>query len=368
MSPSLAPPIPADVVAAADYERHARARVGAATWAYVDGAAADGLTAAANLAAWRGLRLLPRALAPMRGANTAVALFGQALPHPLILAPVAAHGLVHAEAEAATRTGAAATGALMVASAEASLPLDRIAGAASGPLWLQLCLQPRRGDTLRLIRRAEEAGCAALVITIDAPVSGLRNDEQRAGFRMPEGLTTPNLAGMAAAPVRHLPGRGPAFLGLMDAAPGWEDIRWLKTVTRLPILPKGIMSADDAERAIRCGADGIIVSNHGGRVLDTLPATALALAPIAKTVAGRVPVLCDGGIRRGTDALKALALGADAVLIGRPQVHALTVAGAAGVAHLLALLRHELEVAMALTGRRCLEDIDESVLWPADRP
>lgn len=361
-------PIPADIVALADYERHAAQILPAPVRAYVDGAGADGLTAAANLAAWRGLRLQPRVLADLREGGTELQLFGLSLAHPFLLAPTAFHGLAHPEAEHASALGAAATGGLMVVSTQAGLRLEEIAVRAQGPLWFQLYLQARRADTLTLVRRAEAAGYRALVVTVDAPVNGLRNMEQRAGFHLPEGLRAVNLEGFEPPRIRLEPGRSAVFLGLMQAAPRWQDIEWLRTQTRLPILLKGVMAPMDAERAIGCGIDGLIVSNHGGRALDTVPATAEALPPVVAQVAGRVPVLCDGGIRRGTDALKAIALGAAAVLIGRPQIHALAVGGAAGVAHMLTLLRAELEVAMALTGCPRLTDITQDVIWPADRP
>lgn len=356
-------PIPSDIVCAADYQRHAIQNLPPDILSYVNGAGADGLTAQDNRTAWQGLKLESRVLADMRDANTALTLFGLTLPHPVLLAPVAYHGLVHPDAECATRIGAAATGSLMVVSAQAGTSLEQIATAATGPLWFQLYMQPSGPDTLALVRRAEAAGYQALVVTVDAPVNGLRNDEQRAGFRLPAGLRPVNLDGAALPVIREMPGRGPTFLGLMDAAPRWQDIDWLRTQTSLPLLIKGIISPADARLAIEAGADGVIVSNHGGRTLDTLPATADALPRVAQAVAGRVPVLCDGGIRRGTDVLKALALGAQAVLIGRPQLHALAVGGATGVAHLLSILRSELEVAMALTGCRTLADIDGDVIW-----
>ncbi|MFT3690100.1 alpha-hydroxy acid oxidase [Paenirhodobacter sp.] len=354
--------IPPDIVALCDYERHAAALLPAATRAYIDGAGADGLTAEANLAAWRAMRLESRVLADLRGGGTGLDLLGLRLAHPFLLAPVAFHGLAHPEGEHASALGAAATGGLMVVSTQSGLRLEEIAARAQGPLWFQLYPQPHREDTLHLIRRAEAAGFRALVVTVDAPVNGIRNMEARAGFHLPEGLRAVNLDGLRPAQVRTEPGRSGVFLGLMDAAPRWEDIDWLRGQTRLPILLKGIMSAPDAAHAVEAGADGVIVSNHGGRTLDTLPATADVLPEIVDRIAGRVPVLSDGGIRRGTDALKALALGAAAVLIGRPQIHALAVGGAAGVAHMLSILRAELEVAMALTGRRTLSDIDRSVI------
>lgn len=355
--------IPPDVVALCDYEALATARMPAPVRAYVNGAAADGLTRDDNRAAWGRLRLNGRVLRPMKGANTALSLLGLSLEHPILLAPVASHGLVHAEGEHATALGAAAAGAVMAVSTQAGLSLEEIAARAEGPLWFQLYMQPRREDTLALVRRAAAAGYRALVVTVDAPVNGLRNEEVRAGFALPEALWPPSLAGMAGPEIRHLPGRAATFLGLLDAAPDWDDLAWLIAESPLPVLVKGITAPGDARLAVRAGAAGVVVSNHGGRVLDSLPATADLLPGIVRAVAGQVPVLCDGGIRRGTDVLKALALGASAVMVGRPQIHALSVAGAAGVAHMISLLRAELEVAMALTGCADLQQIGKDVLW-----
>lgn len=358
-------PIPSSIVSLDDYAEQMPAILSDAVNAYINGAGADGITRDANRTAWDAIALEGRVLADLREANTRLTLFGTPLDHPLILAPVAFHDLVHPQGEHATALGAAATGTVMTISTQSGRSLEEIAAQSQGMLWFQLYMQPRREDTLRLVRRAEDAGYRALVVTVDAPVNGLRNMEARAGFHLPPGLRAVNLDGMARPLVREEPGRAPTFLGLMEAAPRWEDMTWLKRQTRLPVLLKGIMSAHDARRAIEAGADGVVVSNHGGRTLDTLPATAGALPRIAAEAAGRIPVLCDGGIRRGTDVLKALALGATAVLIGRPQIHALAFAGAAGVAHMLTLLRAELEVAMALTGRRTMADIDHSVIWRA---
>ncbi len=356
-------PIPADVVALEDYARHAARLIPPEVAAYIDGAGADGLTHAANMASWRDIALQGRVLRDMRGASTATSLLGQKLAHPILLAPCASHGLVHPDGEEATALGAAAAEAVMVVSTQAGLRLEDIAARAQGPLWFQLYLQCRREDSLHLVRRAENAGYRALVVTVDAPVNGIRNIEQRAGFALPHGLRPINLEGYAAPDLQPQPGRAATFLGLLDQAPRWEDIFWLRGQTRLPILLKGITAPEDARAAIEAGLDGIIVSNHGGRVLDSLPATAQILPRIFDAVVGRMPILVDGGIRRGTDVLKALALGADAVLIGRPQLHALAVGGAAGVAHMIGILRAELEVAMALTGCAKIADIDRKVLF-----
>ncbi len=354
--------IPPDVVALCDYERVAKTRLPPMVSAWLDGGAADGVTHAENLGAWNRIMLQGRVLADMRGASTSLTLFGRELEHPLLLAPVAYHRLAHPDGEHATALGAAAAGAILTVSTLASTPIEEIAGQAQGPLWFQLYFQARRADTQALVARAEAAGVRALVVTVDAPVK-LRNTEARIGFRLPEGISAVNVAGMAEAEFRTLPGRSAAFLGLLDSAPRWEDIEWLRSLTRLPVLLKGITCPQDASRAIDLGVDGLVVSNHGGRALDTLPSSADILPRIAEATGARVPLIADGGIRRGTDVLKALALGATAVMIGRPQIHALAVGGARGVAHMITILRAELEVAMALTGRSKLGDIDRSAIW-----
>lgn len=356
-------PIPADCLSLADYERHALQRIEPGALAYIQGAGADGITRDANLAAWAALRLTGRSLAGMKGAHTRLSLFGSDLAHPVMLAPCAWHGLVNPGGEAETALGAGATGTCMVVSTQAGQRLEDVAGAAHAPLWFQLYFQTRRTDTLSLVQRAEAAGYAALVITVDASVNGIRNDEMRAGFQLPPGLRPVNTDGMPGPTTTAGPGESPVFRGLLDHAPVWEDLDWLRGQTRLPILLKGLMHPDDIDRALSIGVDGLIVSNHGGRVLDTLPPTAEILPRVAAQVAGRVPLLCDGGIRRGTDVLKALALGASAVLVGRPQLHALAVGGAPGVAHMVMILRTELEVAMALTGCPTLADIGPGVFW-----
>ncbi|MVW76721.1 alpha-hydroxy acid oxidase [Pseudomonas xionganensis] len=357
--------IPPQIAAVADYEAYARARMTPEAWAYMNGGAADELTLADNLAAFRRIRLRNRVLADLSQGHTLLELFGQRFAHPIFLAPVAYQSLAHPEGELAAVLGASALQAGMVVSTQASHSLEAIAAQAHSPLWFQLYIQPDRAFTEALVRRAEAAGYQALVLTVDAPVSGVRNREQRAGFLLPPGVEAVNLRGMRPLQHEAQAGQGSLLLGgpLLAAAPTWADLAWLRSLTRLPILLKGVMGAEDASRAVAEGADGLIVSNHGGRTLDGLPATIEVLAEVAAAVQGRVPLLLDGGIRRGSDVFKALALGAQAVLVGRPFIHGLATAGAVGVAHVLQLLRAELEVTMALCGCPYLRDIDSSRLF-----
>ncbi|MGE8498762.1 MAG: alpha-hydroxy acid oxidase [Pseudomonas sp.] len=357
--------IPPTIAAVADYEPFARERMSEQAWAYIAGGAADELTLRENVSAFQRLRLRSRVLADLAGGNTRLQLFGQTFQHPIMLAPVAYQKLAHPEGELATVLAASALQAGMVVSTQASVELEVIAREAKGPLWFQLYIQPDREFTRDLVQRAEAAGYQALVLTVDAPVNGARNREQRAGFGLPPGIEAVNLRGMRTLSMDAASPDGGLLLGgsLLAAAPTWKDVQWLRSVTRLPILLKGVMSGSDAIRAVEAGADGIIVSNHGGRTLDTLPASIDVLAEVAEAVDGRVPLLLDGGIRRGSDVFKALALGADAVLVGRPYVFGLAAAGAVGVAHVVQLLRAELEVTMALTGCKDLASIGPDAIW-----
>ena len=357
--------IPPEVAALEDYEALARERLTDHAWAYYSGGAGDEITVRRNREAFMEIALAPRVLASMRGGHTRVSLLGHEYDHPIFLAPIAYHRMAHPEGELATVLGASALKAGMILSTHASTRLEEVASVGESPLWFQLYLQPDRGFTLELLQRAEAAGYKALVVTVDAPLKGLRNREHRALFQLPEGVEAVNLKGMKSIPpVFARPGDPSVYFGpQLDAAPTWQDIAWLQEHTRLPILIKGVMHPADAELALRHQVAGIIVSNHGGRTLDTAPATLDVLPAIVDQVAGRVPILMDGGIRRGTDILKAIALGAKAVLIGRPYIYGLAAAGAVGVAHVLNILRAELEMAMAFTGQTTLDKVDRNVLW-----
>ncbi|MDL5596719.1 alpha-hydroxy acid oxidase [Bacillus subtilis] len=360
------PRIPAEIAAVGDYEAFARERMSPAAWAYLSGGAADEQTLADNLAAFRRVRLLNRVLEDLGSGDTRVQLGDLTLDYPILLAPVAFQRLAHPDGELASTLGASAMGAAMVVSTQASVSLEAIAQAAQAPLWFQLYIQPDRDFTRELVRRAEAAGYRGLMVTVDAPVNGLRNREQRAGFQLPEGIEAVNLRGMRTLPPSVAqPGASPLFGStLLQHAPTWRDLEWLQSLTHLPVWVKGVMNPLDAVRAVEQGVAGIVVSNHGGRTLDGLPATLDVLPAIAEAVGGRVPLILDGGVRRGSDVFKALALGARAVMVGRPYVQALATAGASGVAHVLHLLRTELEVTMALTGCTHLAAIDPSRLWP----
>ena len=364
--------IPPGLVTLADHEQHARTQLDDNAWAYFSGGAADEISLRANRTAWDALSLWPRVLRPLAGGHTRVPLLGRTLAHPILLAPVAFQRLAHPDGELAMAYAAAALGAGVVLSTQASVSLESVAQAVlpdpgRGPLWFQLYLQPDRGFTQALVQRAEATGYEALVLTVDAPTSGVRDRERRAGFRLPPGVGPVNLTGLQVpAPSALSPGQSALFDGLLHHAPTWDDIAWLQSITRLPVLLKGVLHPADARQAVSVGAAGLIVSNHGGRTLDTAPATVTALPRVVQAAGGAVPVLVDGGIRRGTDVLKAMALGASAVLVGRPAVWGLANAGAAGVAHVLRLLRDELEVAMALTGCATLAEATPALLEGQD--
>lgn len=356
--------IPASIASVADYEDFARDRVTEQAWAYLSGGAADELTLRENSAAFRHLMLRTRLLRDLSGGNTRLELFGRTYDSPIFLAPVAYQKLFHPDGELATVLAASAVRACMVVSTQASVSLEDIARHASAPLWFQLYVQPDRSFTVDLVRRAEAAGYQALVVTVDAPVSGPRNREQRASFALPPGVEAVNLRGMPPAMVQQADAGGDGLLGgpLLATAPTWRDLAWLKSLTALPLVIKGVMTAEDARIAVAEGIDGIVVSNHGGRTLDTQPATIDVLPEIVDAVGARVPILLDGGVRRGSDVFKALALGASAVMAGRAYVHGLAAAGPVGVAHVLRILRAELETTMALTGCPNLRAIGPSLI------
>ena len=345
----------AGILSLAEFEERARLCLSAMAYEFLASGAAEEHTVRWNRDAYDRIRLRARVLRDVSAVDTRTTLLGRDLPFPILLAPTAYHRVLHPDGEIETARGAGAASATWVVSMSTTTPIDDIASHATAPLWFQLYIQSDRGFTLDVVRAVEAAGCEALVLTVDSPVIGPRNRQARAQFRLPPGVTTPYLydIGRMQQPIMN-PRRVVAT---------WADVEWLRSVTRLPLLLKGIMDADDADLAVRAGAAAVIVSNHGGRNLDTAPATIDVLPHIVSRVGDRVPLLVDGGIRRGTDVVKALALGAAAVLIGRPYCYGLSVAGAAGVSRVVEILRHELEVAMMLTGISSIAGIDGKVVW-----
>jgi 4-hydroxymandelate oxidase len=342
-------------VSVPDYESLAHERMTHPAWEYINSGSADEVTLRWNREALTRIRLKPRVMVDVSRVDTRIKLFGQEMSHPILLAPTSTHMLAHPEGEVATARGAGAADAVMVISTASNRAVEDIAHASTRPTWFQLYVQDDRALTKDLVLRAQAAGCRALCITVDLPVVYARDRQAHLGKEAPQ-FPYPNLK-IAAGPI----GGARAILSRKF---NWKDLEWIQSFAKTPILLKGVLNPDDAEQAVRRGAAAVVVSNHGGRALDSVPATIDALPAIVDRVAGRIPVLVDGGIRRGTDVLKGLANGATAVLIGRPYLYGLAVAGSDGVRHVVEILRTELEAAMALTGRTSIGAIDRGVLWP----
>jgi 4-hydroxymandelate oxidase len=350
-----------ELLCLADFEEQSESCMSAMARAYACGGAADEITLRANCEDWRKIRLNPRVLVDVSNLDLKTDVLGQSFDLPILLAPAALHRLWHPDGERATVQGASESGAGMVLSSYATEAAETIVQASARPVWFQLYTQADRGVTRHMIESAQAAGCRAICVTVDTPVLGLRHREARAQFRMPPEFKLPNLP---TPPAGHRMERASSLSAGLHPSLNWKDIEWLLSIASVPVLLKGVLNPEDALHAADAGVAGVIVSNHGARNLDTLPSTAAALPRIAEKVRGKkLTLLVDGGIRRGTDIVKALAMGASAVLIGRPYLHGLAIAGAAGVARVIDILRVELLMAMALTGRTSISQIDSSVLW-----
>jgi isopentenyl diphosphate isomerase/L-lactate dehydrogenase-like FMN-dependent dehydrogenase len=352
-----------------EYEGLAESRLDHKAWDYMSGGSDDEVTLHANRAAFAHIQLRPRVLVDVSHCDLSTTVLGTPVSIPILVAPMGYQCLATPEGECATARAAGTAEALMVVSTMATRTLEETAAVATGPLWFQLYVYKDRSISEQLVRRAEAAGYRALVLTVDLPRIGRRERDIRNGFGLPPHLHAANFVTHGS---HEMPETEPGTSGLaahtaahFDESLTWEAVAWLKGITRLPVLLKGILTAEDAALAVQHGADGLIVSNHGGRQLDTVPASIEALPAVAEAVAGRMEVYVDGGIRRGTDVLKALALGARAVLVGRPVLWGLAVAGEAGARDVLELLRAELELALALAGRPTLASIDRSVVSEA---
>jgi 4-hydroxymandelate oxidase len=345
-----------------ELERRARERLDPAAYDFYAGGADDERTLAENPAAWRRWRLKPRVLRDVSQVDTSVSVCGTSVPTPVWAAPVAAHRMAHDDGELATVRGAAAAGSLMVASTVATVGLEDVAAAAGdAPCWFQLYVRRDRAHADELIARAAAAGYTAVVLTVDLPVLGRRRRDEVHETTPMEALSLPNL---------HRPGERGAWLAALasqelDPTLDFDDLAELAAQAEqagLPLLVKGVLRGDDAAACVDAGAAGIVVSNHGGRQLDDAVTGAEALGDVVESVGSRVPVLVDGGLRAGSDVVKALALGASAVLVGRPVIWALSTGGSDGVAALLGELAADTARAMALCGARSIEELDPSVV------
>lgn len=330
------------------YEEAAREKVGAAAWCYVEGGSGNEQTLRANVTAFERIWLRPRVLVPMHDLNLNTTLQGIPISMPIATAPVGFQKLMHPEGEVAAVKGTGQAGTLYVASSSATTSLEEIAREASGPLWFQLYLFEPPSLSEQLVIRAARAGYRAIVVTVDTPYYGRKERFWRNNYQLPDHLRKANFD----------IGVDPMVSSRFD----WRLFDWLRSMTKLPLIIKGILTAEDTKKAIQHGVAGIIVSNHGGRQLDGALPAIVALPEVVAAAAGHVEVYLDGGIRTGTDVLKALALGAKAVFIGRPMLWGLAVQGAEGVTHIFSILREELEYAMALSGRPTPADLDPTLV------
>lgn len=345
-----------------DLEEAAARKMDKAAWAYVQGGAGEEWTLKANREAFHRRSLRPRVLVDVENLEFRTTLQGTRVSAPFYISPTASHGLVHPEAEAATARAAGKANILAAFSTLTSIALEDIAKAApAGPRWFQLYLQPEFSITESLVERAEKAGYSAIILTVDMPVAGNRDRENKAGSP----LASRTVLGNGREVVRPL--RNPVVEGgqahiRKEASNTWKVVDRLQEITRLPLVLKGVLTREDARLAVGHGAKGVVVSNHGGRQLDAAPASLDALPEVVDEVGSEVEVYFDGGIRRGSDIIMALALGAKAVGVGRPVFWALAAGGEAGVSKLLSLLKTDLATVMALTGRRTLSEIDRRLV------
>jgi len=337
------------------FAQQAQTKLPANVWHYLQSDAGSGTQLQTNETGWQAKKLIPRPLAALHQANTQCALFGEQWAHPIMLAPVAYQKLFHADGEIGTAVACNAQQGQMMVSSLASQPVEEIIKQAQQPLWFQLYWQGDREATAVLLNKALAAGASTIVFTVDAPV-------KQALIDLPAGISAVNLAKpLSMQPIQ--PGQSQVFDGWMSQAPTWKDVAWLRQQVKVPVLIKGLMHVEDARRAVTLGCDGIVVSNHGGRVLDSTPSVAAVLPQMVAAVGGQCKILVDSGIRSGQDVFKALAMGADAVCVGRPYVWGLAAEGAMGVAKVIRYLRDELEMTMALTGVSTLAEIRQVELY-----
>jgi 4-hydroxymandelate oxidase len=354
-----------------EYEQRAKSHLSQMAFDYYSSGAWDEVTLRDNRAAFERIKLLPRMLVDVSKRDLSVSILGQTLQLPIIIAPMAFQCLAHPDGEFATARAAASAGTGMILSTLSTKSIEEVAANTSynnstdSIRWFQLYIHKDKGLTRALVERAFAAGYKALCLTVDAPMLGQRERDKHNEFALPTGLHLANLTNMSGLDIPHSSGESGLFTYFaqqLNPAVTWQDLEWLQSLSPLPLVVKGILRADDASIAVKCGAKAIIVSNHGGRQLDSAIASIEALPEIVAAVDNQAAVLVDGGIRRGVDILKALAYGADCVLIGRPILWGLALNGEAGVVHVIELLRAELDLAMGLSGCTCVQDIDLSLV------
>jgi len=347
-----------------DFEKFAKEKLPQMAYDYYSSGANDEITLRENIEAYKRIFLKYRVLVDVSNIDMSTEVLGHKISMPLMIAPTAFHKMAHSDGESAVAKAAAAAGTIMILSTLSNSDVEDVVKASAGPVWFQLYVYKDREVTKDLVKRAEEAGCRAIVLTVDAPFLGTRERDVRNKFNLPAGLTVKNLL-----PVKKdkLPESNDSNLSVyvqehLDPSLSWKDVAWLKSITKLTLLIKGIACREDALLAVDHGADGIVVSNHGGRQLDTCRATIDVLSEVADAVKGKTEILLDGGIRRGTDIFKAVALGAKAVLIGRPVIWGLAADGENGVRSVLEILRRELHLAMALCGCDSVKKINKDFI------
>ncbi len=348
-----------------DYEAAASEVLPRMIFDYYRSGANDEITLRENHAAYERIKLMPRVLRDISKRDLTTTIFGQEVSMPILVAPTAFHRMATPDGEVATGRAAGAAGTLMMLSTLSTSSIEEVMAEATGPVWFQLYVYKDRDATLSLIKRAESAGCKAIALTVDAQVWGRRERDIRNRFRLPEGLSIKNLmpAGKEQFPKKQADSGLAAYVAWQfDPSLCWKDVEWLCAHANVPVLLKGVLHPEDARLAVEHGAAGVIVSNHGARQLDTVPATIEALPAIVEAVDGKIEVLVDGGIRRGTDILKALALGAKAVGVGRPIIWGLAVDGEQGAKRVLDILRKDFELAMRLCGCTTIEEINRDLV------
>jgi len=348
-----------------DFEAIARAKLSRMAFDYYSSGAHDEITLRENHAAYDRIKLRYRVLRDISQRDLSATVLKQRISMPILVAPTAFQRMAHPDGEVATARAAGKAGTIMILSTLSTSSIEDVMEAAIGPVWFQLYVYKDRGTTAALVERAESAGCSALVLTVDAQLWGRRERDVRNRFRLPKGLSVKNLmpAGKDELP-KGVTGSslGAYVTSLFDPALSWKDLEWLCSITRLPVLIKGVVHPDDARQALDYGIAGLIVSNHGGRQLDTAPATIEALPDVVEAVDRGLEVLIDGGIRRGTDVVKALALGARAVGVGRPIIWGLSHDGENGVLQVLDILRYEIDLAMGLCGCTSVEEVSRDLI------